>query len=169
MSLWLRISKTIRCTSRFELPGLHPSATCAWKGVECCCTVAQAALCLSITLSLLAATVLGQENGTVIVTVRSQSGEPAPQVEVQAGDQVALTDDRGEATLQLPPGQSQLNLQRYGFASKTVRANITAGQTARIAVELEAQAVVKEEIFVSATRNDVLIQDEPLKVEVLDH
>ena len=140
------------------------------KGVEYSHSpVARAALFLSITLSLFVATVLGQANGTVIITVRSESGEPAPQVEVQAGDQVAVTDDHGEATLQLPPGQAQLNLQRYGFAAKTVRANIIAGQTTRVVVELEAQAVVKEEIVVSATRNDVLIEDEPLKVEVLDH
>src|SRR5215813_6644250 len=138
------------CASRFEPPWLLHSvaATSVWKGVKYSRPVARAALFLSITLSLFAATVLGQENGTVIVTVRSESGEPAPQVEVQAGEQVALTDDRGEATLQLPPGHAQLSLQRYGFVSKTVRANITAGQTSRIGVELEAQAVVKEEIFV---------------------
>jgi len=35
-------------------------------------------------------------------------------------------------------------------------------------VELAPRAVVKEEVFVSATRNDVLIDDEPLKIEVLD-
>src|SRR5262245_4399316 len=121
VSLWLRVTKTNRCASRFEPPRLLPSvaATSAWKGVENAGRpVVRAALFLSITLSLFAATVLGQENGTVIVTVRSESGEPAPQVEVQAGDQVALTDDHGEATLHLPPGQAQLNLQRYGFASK---------------------------------------------------
>jgi hypothetical protein len=35
-------------------------------------------------------------------------------------------------------------------------------------VELAPRAVVKEEVLVSATRNDVLIDDEPLKIEVLD-
>src|SRR5262249_717116 len=74
------------------------------KGVEYSHSpVARAALFLSITLSLFVATVLGQANGTVIITVRSESGEPAPQVEVQAGDQVAVTDDPPKATLQLPP------------------------------------------------------------------
>src|SRR5581483_7231217 len=43
-----------------------------------------------------------------------------------------------------------------------------AGQTTRITVELEPQAVLNAEVSVMATRSDVLIEDEPLKVEVLD-
>ena len=107
--------------------------------------------------------------GTLAVTVRSESGQPVSQVEVQAGDQVVLTDDRGQATLQLSAGPATVTFQRYGFDSRTSRVNITAEQTTRITVELEPHAVVKEEVFVSATRTDVLIEDEPLKVEVLDH
>src|SRR5262245_30611096 len=56
------------CASRFEPPRLLPSvaATSAWKGVEYSRRpVARAALFLIITLSLFAATVLGQANGTV--------------------------------------------------------------------------------------------------------
>jgi outer membrane receptor for ferrienterochelin and colicins len=116
-----------------------------------------------------AAAVHAQElQGTLAVTVRSESGQPVSQVEVQAGDQVVLTDDRGEATLQVSAGPATVSFQRYGFDSRTSRVNITAGETTRITVELEPRAVVKEEVFVSATRNDVLIEDEPLKIEVLD-
>lgn len=67
-----------------------------------------------------------QLNGTVIVAVRSQSG-PVTQVEVRIGDQVTLTDDRGEAKLEAPPGEVTVSLQRYGFASKTVRTQVSAG------------------------------------------
>ena len=102
------------------------------------------------------------------MTVRSESGQPVSQVEVQAGDQVVLTDDRGEATLQLSAGPATVSFQRYGFDSRTSRVNMTAGETTRITLELEARAVLKEEVFVSATRSDVLIEDEPLKIEVLD-
>src|SRR6185503_10598454 len=52
--------------------------------------------------------------------------------------------------------------------SKNIRATVSAGETTRIAVELEAQAVIKESIVVTATRSDVLIEDEPLRVEILD-
>ena len=53
--------------------------------------------------------------GTLAVTVRSESGQPVSQVEVQAGDQVVLTDDRGQATLQLSAGPATVTFQRYGF------------------------------------------------------
>jgi iron complex outermembrane receptor protein len=108
------------------------------------------------------------QDGTLIVTARTESGEPAPQVEVQAGGQAAVTDGQGRATLQLPAGPVEVHLERYGLGAKNVRATVTAGQTARVTVELESEAVVKEEISVMATRSDVLIEDEPLKVEVLD-
>jgi iron complex outermembrane receptor protein len=107
--------------------------------------------------------------GTLAVTVRSESGGPASQVEVKAGDQVVLTDERGEATLQLPAGQATVSFERYGFDSRTSRVNITDGQTTRVTVELEPHSVANESIVVDATRNGVLIEDEPLKVEVLDH
>lgn len=90
------------------------------------------------------------------------------QVEVQAGDQTALTNGRGEAAIQLPAGDFQVRFQRYGFSSKTVQASVAAGETTRLEAELEAVSVIKEEIFVTATRGDVLIEDEPLRVEVLD-
>ncbi len=122
-----------------------------------------------ILLLFTAAAVYAQAlEGTLVVTVRSESGQPVSQVEVKAGEQVVLTDERGEATLQLPAGPAALSFERYGFDSRTSRTNIVEGQTTRITIEMEPHAVVKEEIFVSATRNDVLIEDEPLKVEVLD-
>jgi iron complex outermembrane receptor protein len=108
------------------------------------------------------------QNGTVIVVVRSDSGQPVSQAEVHTGDQAALTDEQGEARLELPAGDITVSFQRYGFASKTVRARVTAGETTRLAVELDAESVLKQEIIVTATRNDVLIEDEPLRVEVLD-
>jgi iron complex outermembrane receptor protein len=107
--------------------------------------------------------------GTLAVTVRSESGGLVSQVEVKAADQVVLTDERGEATLQLPAGQTTVSFERYGFDSKTSRVSITDGQTTRVKVELEPRSVANEEITVNATRNGVLIDDEPLKVEVLDH
>ena len=38
----------------------------------------------------------------------------------------------------------------------------------RLEVDLEAESVLNEEIFVTATRSDVRIEDEPLRVEVVD-
>jgi outer membrane receptor for ferrienterochelin and colicins len=108
------------------------------------------------------------QTGTVIVVVRSSHGDPVPQVEVEAGNQVALTDDRGEAMLQVPAGETEISFERYGFSSKNIRVTVSADETSRIAVELEPQAVIRESIVVTATRSDVRIEDEPLRVEVVD-
>ena len=79
-----------------------------------------------------------------------------------------ITDAEGHATLQVSAGPLEIHLERYGFTSKSVRVIVAAGQESRITIELEAEAVVKENISVMATRSNVLIEDEPLKIEVLD-
>jgi len=108
-----------------------------------------------------------QPTGTVAVEVRSESG-PASQVEVQAGDQMVLTDNRGEAVLQLAPGEVVLHFRRVGLAPKDVRTTVLAGQRLQLRVELEAESVLEEEVVVTATRANTRIEDEPLRVEVVD-
>jgi outer membrane receptor for ferrienterochelin and colicins len=105
--------------------------------------------------------------GTLILEVRSDSG-PAEQVEVSAGDLQTTTDKLGEASLQAPAGTIKITLKRFGFVSKTIEANVLAGTTTRLRIELEAESVRKEEITVTATRTEKRIEDEPLRVEVLN-
>src|SRR3989441_4903483 len=108
-----------------------------------------------------------QAQGNLLVEVRSDS-RPVEQVEVSAGGQVVLTDSRGEATLELPPGDVELTIGRYGFRSRTVRASVSEGTTTRVTVELEPESVLEQEITVTATRTETRIEDQPLRVEVLD-
>jgi outer membrane receptor for ferrienterochelin and colicins len=108
-----------------------------------------------------------QAQGTLIIEARSGSG-PASQVEVVAGDRIAVTDPRGEATLQLPAGDVEVTLQRFGFITQTVRVSVVANSTIRLNVDLEPEVVLREEITVTATRSEKRIEDEPLRVEVLD-
>jgi iron complex outermembrane receptor protein len=121
-----------------------------------------------VPLSLFIAPLMAQQSvGTLVLQVRGQNG-PASQVGVQAGDQSSRTDERGEATLQVPAGEVEVRLERVGFVTKTVRATVAAGSTTRVTVELESESVIEEEILVTATRAGVRIQDEPLRVEVVD-
>jgi iron complex outermembrane receptor protein len=108
-----------------------------------------------------------QQSGIIAVEVRSETG-PAQQVEVQAGERVAVTDNLGRATLEAPPGEIDVQFRRVGFTSRTVRTTVTAGQTVRLNVELESESVLEEEIVVTATRANTRIEDEPLRVEVVD-
>ena len=108
-----------------------------------------------------------QQTGTLAVEVRGDSG-PAQQVEVQAGGQVGLTDNLGKATLELPAGEVEVQFRRVGFAPKSVRATVTAGQAIRLNVELKEESVIDEEVLVTATRANIRIEDEPLRVEIVD-
>src|SRR6266850_3178578 len=92
-----------------------------------------------------------QALGTLLVEVRNDS-RPVEQAEVSAGGQIVLTDARGDATLELPPGEVELTIGRYGFTSRTVRASVSEGTATRVTVELEAESVLKQEITVTATR-----------------
>src|SRR5262245_22545128 len=106
-----------------------------------------------------------QTQRTLTIEVRGPSG-PVEQAEVTlAGETISITDNRGEATVQLHYGTTELTIQRYGFTSKTVP---IPADTERLAIELKAESVLTEEIIVTATRSDVRIEDEPLRVEVVD-
>jgi outer membrane receptor for ferrienterochelin and colicins len=108
-----------------------------------------------------------QGQGILVVQARSDS-KPVSQVEISAGDRAALTNVDGEATLELPAGDIEVTIQRYGFTTQTVRTFISANSTTRLAIELRPEAVLAEEITVTATRTEKRIEDEPLRVEVLD-
>jgi outer membrane receptor for ferrienterochelin and colicins len=108
--------------------------------------------------------ILLQAAGSVVLHVTTESG-PVEQAEIVVrGDIAAITDARGEATIQSSDGETEVTIQRYGFTSRTIR--VQAGAS-RIDVELEPESVANEEIIVTATRSDVQIEDEPLRVEVV--
>ena len=123
-------------------------------------------LSVLLVLSMPADTEARQTQGTLVVEVRSGS-RPVEQAEILAGEQAAVTDANGEARLQLPPGDMQLTIQRFGFRTQRVRASVAENATTTVTVQLEAEAI-HEEIIVTATRTDVRIEDVPLRVEVLD-
>jgi iron complex outermembrane receptor protein len=101
---------------------------------------------------------------SVVVHVISESG-PIDQAEIVVrGAIVGITDERGEATIQVPAGETEVSIQRYGFTSRTIRFQ---SEASRIDVELESESVGNEEIIVTATRSDVPIADEPLRIEVV--
>jgi uncharacterized membrane protein len=117
-----------------------------------------------ITLALAITTFVGlnpQQNlGTLLIQATSGS-QPVSQAEIVVGDRVVLTDERGEAVMELPSGEVTLTIQRFGFKSQTLQARITEGTTTRLAVELQTQAVLEQEITVTATRTEQRIEDAP--------
>jgi iron complex outermembrane receptor protein len=107
-----------------------------------------------------------QPYGTLVVTVWTND-RPVAQAEVVAAGQEATSNDHGEATLQLLPGEVEVVIQRFGFSSRTIRAVVIPETVTRVKVELRPEGL-EEEIIIMATRSEKRIEDEPLRVEVVD-
>src|SRR6058998_621640 len=108
-----------------------------------------------------------QPNGTLLVQIQSDS-RPVEQAQVTVGDRTVFTGATGEAAFDLPAGTVEVRVERYGFKPRTTEAVVVETGTTRVVVDIEAVAVLKEEITVTATRTETRIEDEPLRVEVLN-
>jgi outer membrane receptor for ferrienterochelin and colicins len=124
------------------------------------------ALLLVLILTPLGESLAFQQRGTLVVEVQSASG-PVSQAEISVGETSAITDDRGQATIQLPSGTVTITVQRFGFKPTTIGVTIVADTTTNITAQLESQSVLEQEITVTATRTEQRIEDVPLRVEVL--
>ena len=78
------------------------------------------------------------------------------------------TDANGRLTLQVAPGPIEITVVKEGFNPVTVTATAIAGQSQVIPIPLERQTAIEEHVTVSATRTDKRIEDQPMRVEVLD-
>lgn len=103
------------------------------------------------------------------VTVSVVSGsDPVEGVEVTVGSLGVLTDENGEAVLRLPTGEHSIVASRIGFADSRVSVVLTALRDTAVVIELEEEAVETEGIIVASTRTDRRIEEEPMRVEVVN-
>jgi outer membrane receptor for ferrienterochelin and colicins len=104
---------------------------------------------------------------TVRVRVTSD-GVPVPSATVRAGSVGALSDASGMALLALRPGSHVVIAGRLGFASDSLRLMVRAGLDTTVHIGLRRAAAEVERMVVSSTRAERLIEDTPLRVEVVD-
>jgi len=121
--------------------------------------------CLTLVIS---ASLPGQEaRATLRVHVRHQS-LPVSEATVTVNGLTAMTNSDGTATVDVPAGAVVVTIVKERFAPGTVSITVAPGEQRDIDVELEPQAALEEEVLVTATRTDTRLQDQPLRVEVLD-
>jgi iron complex outermembrane receptor protein len=84
------------------------------------------------------------------------------------GGNTTLTDAEGRTTLHVAPGPVDITVVKEGFNPVTVSATATLGPPQVIPIVLERQTAIEEHVTVSATRTDKRIEDQPMRVEVLD-
>jgi outer membrane receptor for ferrienterochelin and colicins len=118
--------------------------------------------------SFLAAALLAQDpRGQLRVIVRSE-GEPVTGASVVAGGRSTDTGADGVAELDAAPGPVLVTATKEGFFDGKAEAQVTAGQTTSVEIELIAQPEVEEEVIVVAsTRTGRRLEDQPTRVEVL--
>lgn len=114
-----------------------------------------------------AQTVAQESQGTLHVRVLTEDQAVAG-ADVRAGGLQATTNAQGEARLVLSVGEHTVTVRMVGFSPAAVQAVIRADEETSIIVRLEAEATELEGIVVSSTRSERRIEDEPVRVEVLD-
>jgi iron complex outermembrane receptor protein len=92
---------------------------------------------------------------------------PVAGAAVKLNEQIAETGRDGVAAATVSLGGLKIEVSKEGFLPATVTQNIDIAREWTIRMELHRAETVEEEITVYATRNDVRIQDSPLRVEVL--
>ena len=103
---------------------------------------------------------------SLVQTGGAAAGAPAP----PAGNQpvTAITNADGLATLTLSGGTYRLTAERIGYAAATLDIVVSAARDTTIVLRLEEEAIEGEAIVVTSGRTDRRIEDEPIRIEVVD-
>jgi outer membrane receptor for ferrienterochelin and colicins len=109
-----------------------------------------------------------QGGQTVLVCSVTAGGAPVVAAEVVIAGQTYVTDVRGEVRIDVDSGSVELTVVKEGFVPVTATMVMIAGQQQSVAIELEKPPTVEETVTVSATRTDRRLEDQPMRVEVLD-
>lgn len=110
----------------------------------------------------------GRAAPSAIACTVTTSGAPVAGVEVVVNGTTHVTDRRGQVRIEVAPGDVELTVVKEGFATVTTTVLVGSGQEQPVAVDLEKLPSVQETVTVSATRTDRGLEDQPLRVEVLD-
>jgi len=107
------------------------------------------------------------QTATLRLEVRSD-GAPVRDAEVIIAGTTYKTDPQGLTIVTVPPGTIEILVVKNGFAPVTTTIVVAVDQQQQVEIELHKVPSVQETVTVSATRTDRGIEDQPMRVEVLD-
>ena len=124
-------------------------------------------LILACAVALQAATAGTQPpEAAVVVEVRSH-GEAVSGAAVIVDGTAYVSDASGRVRARIRAGVVEIAVSRDGYLPATAAVTAIAAGTHTVTVELERQPVHEEEVFVSATRTNKRVEDQPMRVEVV--
>ncbi|MCZ6754180.1 MAG: TonB-dependent receptor plug domain-containing protein [Gemmatimonadetes bacterium] len=117
----------------------------------------------------LVCTVSGQEQtGSLRLEVRTGT-DPVANAEVVVDGTTHLTDKHGIVVIHTSAGPGQVTVLREGFLPVTVPVDVVVGRERVVRIDLARQPVIEEEVtVVASTRTARRIEDQPMRVEVLN-
>ncbi len=123
-------------------------------------------LCL---LTCLHATNLSAHVEQAILRVQVESsGQPVEGAAVSIDGVTYATDRLGRTTATVRPGRVDVVVRKTGFAEASSTVDVEAGSTRELVVNLDLEATHEEVTVVATTRTDRRLEDQPMRVEVLN-
>jgi iron complex outermembrane receptor protein len=110
----------------------------------------------------------GQSGQAGIVCSVTAGGAPVAGAQVVVAGQTHVTDRRGEVRMDVAPGSVELTVLKEGFAPVTTIVTVASSQEQPVTIELDKIPSLQETVTVSATRTGRGLEDQPMRVEVLD-
>jgi len=117
--------------------------------------------------TLLLIAVLEQPPSLIVRVHVTSDGRPIADARVMIEGETARTASDGHVAVEVPAGTVTITVVKEGFTPQTIVA--TPGEAEQtVEVVLEAQTAIEEHVTVSATRTNRGLEDQPIRVEVLD-
>ena len=110
----------------------------------------------------------GPSGQSAIACAVTAGGAPVTGAEIVIAGKTYVTDRRGEVRIEVNPGSLEFTVVKEGFAPVTTTITVARGQQQPVMIELEKLPSVQETVTVSATRTNRGLEDQPMRVEVLD-
>jgi iron complex outermembrane receptor protein len=120
-----------------------------------------------IMLAILSAAPVCAQIATIRVEVVS-GGAPVTGASVVVNGIVYQAGESGVLLLNPPPGAIDVVVMKEGLAPSSVTLVLHEGEIRTVVIDLQPQAALEERVTVVATRTDRRIEDQPMRVEVLD-
>jgi len=117
-----------------------------------------------VLLMVLAQPAAQEPNATLRVEVREESS-PVADASVIVNGTTYRTDAEGTVSIPIEPGHVAIVVVKEGFSPVTTTLDVQSGQRRDVMVALQR---FEEEVTVSATRTDARLEDQPMRVEVLN-
>ena len=109
-----------------------------------------------------------QTGRAAIVCTVTAAGAPVDDAEIVVAGRSYRTDEQGRVRIDVAPGEVALTAVKVGFAPLTSTITVPAGEPVPVAIELVPLPSVQESVTVLATRTERGIENQPMRVEVLD-